>query len=155
MSSRESNQRSFLIILLVVGIFIMPLGVSLNADDGLFPVTATFQKRAENGSLVQNSRRRYAKGEWVKVGGFANSTYFYGQVQVLEKRKVAGYLYAPVTPPKRESIDPSAPALPRQKQDLIRQEQVYVYGEVIRPGEFRVFDNHGTLYRLLAVEGNR
>lgn len=89
------------------------------------------------------------------MGGFADSKYFYGYLQLLEKRKVAGYLYVSTPPPKRVPIDPSTPDFPRQKQDQIRQEQIYVYGEVVRPGEFRVFDQQGTVYRLLVVGSDR
>jgi hypothetical protein len=121
------------------------------ADTELIQVTATFQKRAENG---QGDSPRYAKGAWVKVAGFADSRYFYGQLQLLEKHKVAGYLYATAPLPKRES-PPWLSEPPTPKQDPIRQEQIYVYGEVIRPGEFRVFDQQGTLYRLLAVKTPR
>ncbi len=130
------------------------IALSADADDMLL-ATATFQSRPGNSEPVQSHPRRYVRGEWVKVGGFANSTYFYGQVQLLGKRKVAGYLYAPVPPPKREPVDPSAPPFPRQKQELVRQAQIYVYGELIRPGEFRVFDQQGTLYCLQVVENQR
>ncbi|MCX8049469.1 MAG: hypothetical protein N3A55_07395 [Methylohalobius sp.] len=118
----------------------------------MLPVTALFQKRAENGTPIQDYRPRYAKGEWIKVGGFADSKYFYGQVQLIGKRKVAGYLFLPR---KREPIDPSALPFAKQKQDSIRQEQIYVYGELIHPGEFRVFDQEGTLYRLIAIQNPR
>ncbi|MFN3920695.1 MAG: hypothetical protein ACK4JF_10490 [Methylohalobius sp.] len=125
-----------------------------SADEGFVPVTATFQDRAANGSAVQNYRPRQTEGQWIKVSGFADSKYFYGQLQLLGNRKVAGYLYF-TAPPKHEPIDPLAPDFPRQKQDPIRQEQVYVYGELVRPGEFRVFDKQGALYRLLAVKDKR
>ncbi len=151
--SSQGNKPSLLPKLLVTLPALMPQVLS-SADEGFFPVTATFQNQAENSSPVQGYRPRQANGQWIKVGGFADSKYFYGQLQLLGKRKVAGYLYF-TAPPKREPIDPLAPDFPKQKQDPIRQEQIYVYGELVRPGEFRVFDKQGTLYRLLAVKDRR
>lgn len=152
MSSRENKPSP--LIWLLVSLLALVQQVLPSADEGFFPVTATFQNRAKNGSHVQSYRPRQTKGQWIKVGGFADSKYFYGQLQLLGKRKVAGYLYF-TAPPKREPIDPLASDFPRQKQDPIRQEQVYVYGKVVRRGEFRVFDKQGTLYRLLAVQDKR
>lgn len=126
MSNRANNLSS----LPVVGIFLVLFGLSLKAQpaSGLIPATASFQNRSETGNPVKDYRRRFKQGGWIKVSGFADSKYFYGQLQLLEKRKVAGYLYRPQKGP------------------------IYVYGKVIRPGEFRVFDKKGTQYRLLIVE---
>ncbi|WP_460034447.1 hypothetical protein [Methylothermus subterraneus] len=129
--------------------------VSPSADDGMIPTTAIFQNRSANGNPVTDYRRRFAKGAWIRVGGFADSKYFYGQVQLIGKRKAAGYLYFSTPPPKSEPANPLAPDFPRQKPAQIRQEQIYVYGEVVRPGEFRMFDQQGTLYRLLEIKNQR
>ncbi|XSG85373.1 MAG: hypothetical protein ACPW60_01300 [Methylohalobius sp. ZOD2] len=102
-------------------------------NPGFISATAIFQAESPNGNPIskkqaRRSKNRLRKGEWIKVGGFTDSKYFYGQVQILDKRKVAGYLY----PPKRGKI--------------------YVYGEITPSGAYRMFDNKGVLYRMLRVE---
>ncbi len=139
-------------MVLLLAILAATLEIPPDADD-LILATATFQNRVEN-AHPRDYQARYTKGEWIKVSGFADFKYFYGQLKLLENRKVAGYLYTSVPAPKPPP-EPSAPEFPRQKQEPIRQEQIYVYGEVIRPGEFRVFDQQGTLYRLLAIKNPR
>ncbi len=96
----------------------------------LVPVTALFQSEQENGSRIPKSKekRNLREGSWIRVGGFTNAQFLYGQLQILERGKVAGYLY------------------PSPKQ------QIYVQGEIIRSGIFRVFDAQGTLYRLVTME---
>lgn len=108
--------------------FLAGCTTNATAHSNFLAVTATFQTETErNRPMIKKRKKtaRYQKGNWFRVVGYADSRFFYGQLQLLSKGKVAGYLYRP------------------------KKDQFYVYGEITRSGIIRVFDNQGVLYRLV------
>lgn len=97
--------------------------------------------------------RPYRSKGWFKVAGYSGSKYFYGTVQIVNRSKVAGYVYSrnPAEEPPDKSQDYQ---MPGNKENGAHTEkgQKYIYGKVTKKGLIQAFDQQGNLYRLTILQ---
>ncbi|ADE14851.1 hypothetical protein Nhal_1727 [Nitrosococcus halophilus Nc 4] len=104
---------------------------------GLIPATVSMEESAPAKESKKLSPQPYSieqekktqRGYWVEVAGYGDSRYVYGQLQILGRGEVAGYLY----------------------QNASRQ--IYVVGEIVGSKRFLVRDTAGVIYRLRETKG--
>ncbi|BCX88115.1 hypothetical protein MIN45_P0482 [Methylomarinovum tepidoasis] len=97
--------------------------------------------------------RSYRSKGWFKVAGYSGSKYFYGTVQIVNRSKVAGYVYTqnPVKETPRKSQNYQKPQN-KEKGAHEENRQKYIYGKIIKKGLIQAFDKQGNLYRLTILK---